>query len=72
MTEYLVMGLVLVAGLYSIICAIKEVEWFFNSRKASPLVDLFGFKFAKGFYIVLGLVIIILSLVPISKFFGIL
>ena len=42
------------AGLFCIICSVKEVSFFFNSRKAAFWVNLFGFKFAKILYIILG------------------
>ena len=70
MTKYLVLGIVLTAaGLFSIVCAVKEAKWFFNNSRARPIVEIFGFKFAKLFYILLGLIFVLLAFVPIWAFF---
>ena len=42
------------AGLFCIICSVKEVPWFFNNRKAGVLVKLLGMTVTKIIYIIIG------------------
>lgn len=46
-------------GMFSILGAILDWNWFFESRKSAIFVRLFGRNGARIFYIVLGLFIII-------------
>ena len=53
-------GLIVIGtGLFCIICSVKEVSWFFNSRKARVFVKLFGLGAAKVIYTFLGLLFVI-------------
>ena len=55
-------GLVLVAaGLFSILGGALDWGFFMNSRKAQGMVCLIGHNGARGFYVVLGLVIAVLG-----------
>ena len=52
-----------VFGLVTIFCATMNYDWFVNHRRAAPFVALFGRDGARVFYIVFGIVIIVLALV---------
>jgi len=53
----LIYGLViLLAGLFSIVCAAFDFDWFMNNHRASLFVKLFKRNGARVFYIVLGIV----------------
>ena len=55
-------GLLLIAGGAFAICgAIFDWDFFFNNYKARPIVALFGRNGARGFYFLLGMVIIVLG-----------
>lgn len=55
-------GLVLVAaGVFSILGGALDWGFFMNSRKARGMVRLIGHNGARGFYVVLGLVIAVLG-----------
>lgn len=49
-------------GLFCIICSVKEVSWFFNNRKARPVVKLLGMGGAKILYIILGAGFVIMGI----------
>ena len=49
--------LLLLIGVFCLVCAWKDYDWFMESRKANALVGLFGRKGARFFYIALGVVI---------------
>ena len=53
---YLLIGVL--AGGFSIFCAVKDYDFFMNSSKAWLFVKLFGRNGARIFYIILGAVII--------------
>ncbi|MDR2903241.1 MAG: immunity 17 family protein [Clostridiales bacterium] len=46
-------------GLFSIICAALDLDWFMENRKARFIVMLFKRNGARVFYIVLGLLVIL-------------
>ncbi|MGN0594122.1 MAG: Imm17 family immunity protein [Hominimerdicola sp.] len=70
MKDYFIMALVMFAvGLFTLISSLKEAKWFFENRKAKPFVDMFGFKGAKIFYIILGIIFILLGFVPVIEIF---
>lgn len=52
-----------ISGIFSILCAILDWDWFFSSRRAAPFVRIFGRNGARIFYIVLGLFIIIVGII---------
>ena len=49
-------------GLFSIICAIKNWDFFMNNRKAYIWVKFFGRNGARVFYVILGLIIALIGL----------
>lgn len=51
----------LAAGLFTLVSAILDWNWFFESQKAKFFVDLFGRNGARLFYGVLGIFIVVLS-----------
>jgi hypothetical protein len=51
----------LFAGLFSIVSAAADWDWFMDSGKARIFVSLFGRGGARIFYILLGIVIIFLG-----------
>jgi hypothetical protein len=58
----LIYGIViLLAGLFSIVCAAFDFDWFMNNRRASLFVKLFTRNGARVFYIVLGIVLCIMG-----------
>ncbi len=62
----LIYGLViLLAGLFSIVCAAFDFDWFMNNHRASLFVKLFKRNGARVFYIVLGIVLCIMGIVII-------
>ena len=54
--------LLLAIGLFCLICAWKDYDWFMEHRKAKALTGLFGRKGARWFYIVLGAVLTLAGL----------
>ena len=52
----------ILAGLFSIVCAVKDYDWFMKNRKARPIVAIFGRNGAKIFYIILGAFIILMGI----------
>ncbi len=52
----------IIAGLFCIVCAVKEYDWFMENRKARPIVAIFGRDGAKIFYIILGAFIILMGI----------
>lgn len=55
-------GLILVgAGLFSIVGAVLNKDWFMDNRKARPLVKLFSRNGARVFYIALGVGIVVVG-----------
>ncbi len=58
----LIYGIViLLAGLFSIVCAAFDFDWFMNNRRASLFVKLFTRNGARVFCIVLGIVLCIMG-----------
>ena len=49
-------------GIFCIWASVTEQEWFFYHWRARPIVKLFGMNGAKIFYIVLGILLIVMSL----------
>jgi hypothetical protein len=55
--------LLIAAGLFSVICAVKEYPFFMEHRKARALIAVIGKPLAKVFYITLGVVLIVMGVV---------
>ena len=49
--------IMLAVGLFTVVCAALDVEWFMTHRKARFIVNIFGRDGARLFYILLGLAV---------------
>ena len=59
----IIMGLVFAAlGLFSLMGAIKNWDWYFNNYKAKGVVAIFGRNGARVFYGILGIIFIVIGL----------
>ncbi|MDR1981601.1 MAG: immunity 17 family protein [Tannerellaceae bacterium] len=58
-SEYMVLVVFVVAGLFSLVSSIGNFDWFFSSRKAAVLVQWLGRTGARFFYGMLGLLLIV-------------
>jgi uncharacterized membrane protein YuzA (DUF378 family) len=68
MNESMITGIVCVlCGLFSIICALKDFDWFMNNRRAAFFVRIFGRGGARVFYILLGIAIVIFGVYGASS-----
>ncbi|MBN2137444.1 MAG: immunity 17 family protein [Sedimentisphaerales bacterium] len=54
--------ILVLAGLFAVVAAAFDWEWFLNSRKARPLVSLLSRTGARIFYCVIGLGVAVLGL----------
>ena len=68
----IIMGLVFAAlGLFSLMGAIKNWDWYFNNYKAKGVVAIFGRNGARVFYGILGIIFIVIGLlVAVDGIFG--
>ncbi|MBR1750640.1 MAG: immunity 17 family protein [Ruminococcus sp.] len=55
----------ILAGLFCVVCSYNDYDWFFNNSRASLFVRLFGREGARKFYIVLGIILIVLGVMII-------
>ncbi|GDX80942.1 hypothetical protein LBMAG42_27530 [Deltaproteobacteria bacterium] len=51
----------LLAGLFTLVCASRDYDWFMNHRKARLFVSIFGRTGARIFYMGLGVALIVFS-----------
>lgn len=65
--ELLVAIFSIAAGTFSIAASVFNWEFFFNSRKATLFMNLFGRNGARIFYTLLGLFLILLALSMFMK-----
>ena len=49
--------LIIACGLFSLVCAVMNWDWFMNHRKAKFMISLLGKTGARIFYSILGLFI---------------
>ncbi|MDR1918691.1 MAG: immunity 17 family protein [Tannerellaceae bacterium] len=56
--EYLVLSIFILTGSTSLIAAVFNFDWYFQSRKASSIVHWLGREGARIFYGLLGLALI--------------
>ena len=54
--------LALTAGIFSIVAALRNWDWFFENWRATLFVRLFGRDGARVLYVILGIGLIILSI----------
>lgn len=50
-------------GVFCIVCAATDQDWFFNNYKAAPFVKWFGREGARRFYIGLGIFILVVAVI---------
>jgi small neutral amino acid transporter SnatA (MarC family) len=62
-SSYFQLLLIAGGGLFSIAGAVFNWDWFMNNDRAQPFVNFFGREGARVFYVVLGLVLIVLGVV---------
>ena len=55
---FLIPLITLLIGLFSIVCAVKDYDWFMNSSRAAFFVRVLGRGGARVFYVLLGALII--------------
>lgn len=53
--------LIIGCGIFSLLGAVQNWDWFFNNRKARPFVSIFGRLGARIFYAILGIFIIVIG-----------
>ena len=56
MSQYIVQGIFVVAGIISLLAAVFDWEWFFTARNTQFAVKSVGRKRARLFYGVLGII----------------
>ena len=61
MSQYIVQGIFVVAGIISLLAAVFDWEWFFTARNTQFAVMSVGRKRARLFYGVLGIILIGMS-----------
>ncbi len=55
--------IIIACGIFSLLGAVNNWDWFFNNYKAQPFVKIIGRTGARIFYGILGAVIIVLGIV---------
>ena len=50
---------VLLCGIFCVVCAVMDFNWFMNNRKARLFVKLFGRNGARIFYTILGVLFVV-------------
>jgi|GEM_PF-5640372 hypothetical protein len=51
--------IIMAAGLFSAVCAIREVEWFMKHRKAQRMASIVGYAGMRFFYTALGSILFV-------------
>ncbi len=59
--RYFLHGLFLLAGCFSLLCALMNWDWFFKSPNSQLIVKSFGRPYARLFYGITGLVLIVIG-----------
>ncbi|WP_297328440.1 immunity 17 family protein [uncultured Bacteroides sp.] len=62
MSQYIVQGIFVLAGVLSLLAALFDWDWFFTARNAQFIVRNVGRKQARWFYGVLGIILISMAL----------
>ena len=63
MSEQGIQGLIAILfGIFTMVCAYKDYEWYMGNHKAKFFVNLLGRDGARAFYGVLGFIITLLGL----------
>lgn len=61
--NFLILLFGLLIGGFSILCSVKNYDWFFRARRARVIDNLMGRNGARIFYTVLGVIFIIAGIV---------
>lgn len=64
--EGFLFGLFLLLGILAVVSAVGNFDWFFRAREAKPLVKWLGRGGARIFYLILGILLMLASLVGFS------
>lgn len=70
MSQYIVQGIFVVAGIISLLAAVFDWEWFFTARNTQFAVKSVGRKRARLFYGVLGIILIGMSVFFFPEYTG--
>lgn len=62
MSQYIVQGIFVIAGIISLLAAILNWEWFFTARNTQFVVQNVGRQRARLFYGILGVILISMSI----------
>jgi len=60
-SRYFLHGLFLLAGCFSAACALMNWDWFFKSPNSQFIVKSFGRNYARLFYGIVGLILIVIG-----------
>lgn len=68
MSKEMIQGLIAISGgIFSIVCAAKDFDFFMNNHKAKFFVDLFGRNGARIFYGILGATLVVLGVLIAAR-----
>lgn len=67
-SEILIFCIFIALGLFSLIAAIRNYEWYFSTHGAAMFIKWFGRKGARIFYAVLGVLLIFCGVTGLLKF----
>lgn len=56
--HHLIQTIFLLAGITSLLAALLNPEWFFNTKNAEPIVRIFGRKKSRWLYGTIGIILI--------------
>ncbi len=61
--------LILALGVYFFVCSLWGREFILYKLKVQRVAGVFGEKFAHGFYLILGLILLVVGAVKLAGFF---
>lgn len=62
MSQYIVQGIFVVAGIISLLAALLDWDWFFTAQNTQFVVRNVGRKQARWFYGILGIILICMAI----------
>ncbi len=65
--RYFLHGLFLLAGCFSLLCALMNWDWFFKSPNAQVIVKPLGRTYARLFYGIVGLVMMVIGVLGFTN-----
>ena len=69
--HFILLGLFILAGILSLLAALFNWNWFFNTNNVQGLIRRFGLKRTRCFYAIMGLVFITMAIYFIDKLLNI-